>query len=266
MNEAEIKQELHELLFNFRDYYRPGLNQELAEQDHEYREIERKSELALMTLESIFPGHPEVTEAFLLGPSAETIEERLQELASRLPWPKGSKQGHWVSGATTPAACHKKVAEFMNNGLWPLTYVVRIFLDAKVLETGLILADLPGLRDINIARIRRVEQFLFKCNQVFVVANINRAVTDQSVKAQICARGSKLQNLRNVCVVCTHADVSWRLFHGYSPNSSQEIDLAASEKRWDKVTRLPATKAAKKEVNRARKENNAAALQLANIK
>ena len=224
MDEAEIEQELHELLFNFRDLYRPGLTEELEGRDQEYREIERKSDLALATLESIFPGKPEISKDYLLGLSVETIEQQLQVLARQLPWPEGSNRGRWSSGAKNPIACHAQVAEFMQNGLWPLTYVVRVFLDAKVLETGLVLADLPGLRDSNIARTRRVEQYLYRCDQVFVVANINRAVTDQSVKNQICARGSELQSHRNVCVVCTHADVSKslpRLVHGTSPHFSK---------------------------------------------
>ena len=48
--------------------------------------------------------------------------------------------------------------------------------------------------------------------------------------------------------------------------SLKEIDLAASEMRWKDVTKLRPTKAAKAAVSKARKANNAAEVQLADVR
>ncbi len=69
--------------------------------------------------------------------------------------------------------------------------------------------SIPGFRDINLARVRRAEQYLVQCDDVFVVANINRVVTDQSVKKFVQSSLYPKQGIsKNICVVCTHADVS----------------------------------------------------------
>lgn len=97
----------------------------------------------------------------------------------------------------------------MENGLWPLTNIVRIFLDAQVLKSGVILADLPGYRDINLARVKKAQQYLISCDEVFIVARINRAVTDQSVKESIRAQyRSDAERSKCIVIIFTHADVS----------------------------------------------------------
>ena len=125
MNEDEVKLELHELLFNYRDLYRPGLAQELEGSDQEYMQIERKSEVAFMTLESIFSTQVEITKEFLLSEPVEEVERKLNDLAARLPWPEGSSQGRWTAPASTASDCRLKVTDLMKNELWPLTYIVR---------------------------------------------------------------------------------------------------------------------------------------------
>ncbi len=131
-NPEEIKEQLHELLFSYRHIYTPGLQEELSESDDEYRNIERKSEVALSTLQSIFPDCPETGENHLRGTwggtSDKTFEEtesRLQSLAQDLRWPAGAENGRWLSTANDAAECHEQVAQFMENGLWPLTNIVR---------------------------------------------------------------------------------------------------------------------------------------------
>jgi hypothetical protein len=69
-----------------------------------------------------------------------------------------------------------------------------------------------GFRDVNLARVRKAEQYLLKCDEVFVVANINRVVTDESVKKSVentvCGRINRNLRVHNsVSIVCTHADV-----------------------------------------------------------
>lgn len=101
----------------------------------------------------------------------------------------------------------------------------RIYLSAQILKTGIILADLPGLtlpfhciyphidsdlgyHDINLARVRRAEQYLDHCDEVFVVAKIDRVITNPSVKDFLRSILSpNLKITRNVSIICTRADV-----------------------------------------------------------
>lgn len=90
-----------------------------------------------------------------------------------------------------------------------------IYLDSKVLETGLILADLPGLQDSNLARVKAAQNYLMRCSNVFIVTNISRAITDQSLKSSIYHILSKHAPLEweqsggkgfNLAVVCTRSE------------------------------------------------------------
>ena len=104
-----------------------------------------------------------------------------------------------------------------------------MYLDALVLEGGVILADLPGndkalcrsrnplltcftgFRDVNREREKRAEQYLLQCDEVFVVAPIARVVSNLGVDRFIreySKRRSTSAQSRNVVVICTHAEVS----------------------------------------------------------
>ena len=122
----EINEQIHELLFNFRELYREGVKGESA--DDIYQEIEKHSEIAFNTLQSIFPNKPETEIGHLKGiegATLEEIEDGLRRLAQGLQWPEGSVNGKWTSTAANAKECHDKVALFMENGLWPLTNIVR---------------------------------------------------------------------------------------------------------------------------------------------
>lgn len=167
-NKDEVDDQLQELLFSYRELYQPGLGKELEDNEQQYREIERKSEIAFLTLQSIFPDCPKITSEKLQGNgdgAFKRILDRLRRLAKKIEWPSGAADGKWTATAASSAECHEKVAYFMQNGLWPLTNVVRyayysnlrrwgmvysqdsssIYLSAQVLKSGIVLADLPGM-------------------------------------------------------------------------------------------------------------------------
>lgn len=61
-----------------------------------------------------------------------------------------------------------------------------------------------GLRDLNSARRIITERFLLECDEIFVVCNIGRAVTDAGVESVFeLARQARLSN---VGIVCTRSD------------------------------------------------------------
>jgi hypothetical protein len=56
---------------------------------------------------------------------------------------------------------------------WPFIQKVRVHLNAYILSKGLIIADLPGLRDLNSARKAVTERYVRQCHHIFVVAEID---------------------------------------------------------------------------------------------
>jgi len=106
----------------------------------------------------------------------------------------------------------------------------RIFIDAPILKMGLVIVDLPGrkkksmrsnieinsglgLLDVNLARVRATQEYLSRCDHIFLVANISRAITDQSLKSSLYAamdhyapqglESSSRKNLQ-IAIVCTN--------------------------------------------------------------
>ncbi|KAF9875594.1 hypothetical protein CkaCkLH20_06975 [Colletotrichum karsti] len=65
---------------------------------------------------------------------------------------------------------------------WPLVKVVRIFLKSKILSTGVVLVDLPGSQDTNIARAAVAAKYAKECTRLWIVAPITRAVNDKTAK------------------------------------------------------------------------------------
>lgn len=63
--------------------------------------------------------------------------------------------------------------------LWPLIQEVCIRVRSAVLETGIVLVDLPGVADSNAARSTIAQKYLRECNAVWIMAPIIRAVDDK---------------------------------------------------------------------------------------
>jgi hypothetical protein len=87
---------------------------------------------------------------------------------------------------------------------WPFIQKVRVYLKAYILSKGLVIADLPGLRDLNSARQAITERYIRQCHQIFVVAKIDRAITNESIK-QIFDLARRVE-LSKVDIVCTRSE------------------------------------------------------------
>ncbi|KAB8215397.1 hypothetical protein BDV33DRAFT_208397 [Aspergillus novoparasiticus] len=95
-------------------------------------------------------------------------------------------------------------------GLWPLIRVVRIYVKAKALSTGVVLVDLPGVFDSNAARVAVAEDYMKRCSAHWVVSPINRAVDDK-VAHDLLGQNFKMQMhmdcaFNNITFVCTKTD------------------------------------------------------------
>ncbi|KAL8357543.1 hypothetical protein RB598_002380 [Gaeumannomyces tritici] len=88
---------------------------------------------------------------------------------------------------------------------WPFIKRVNVFLKAHILKTGLVLVDLPGLRDSNPIRSKLAERYVRQCDEIFAVCEVGRAETDETVE-RIFRLGEQAR-LNNIGIVCTKTDV-----------------------------------------------------------
>jgi hypothetical protein len=109
----------------------------------------------------------------------------------------------------------------------------RVLTNAHVLSKGLVFADLPGrsftltnfllfittnslihcsiltslagLRDTNTARRNITERYILACDEVFAIADIGRAASNEGVKDVI--KLAQRAEVSNIGIICTKADV-----------------------------------------------------------
>ncbi|KAK3692105.1 hypothetical protein B0T22DRAFT_435429 [Podospora appendiculata] len=93
---------------------------------------------------------------------------------------------------------------------WPLIKVVRVFVRSPVLESGLVLVDLPRIHDSNAARSAVASKYIEIFSGLWVIAPITRAVDDKT--AQNLLGGSFRRQLQfdgmysSVTVICSKTD------------------------------------------------------------
>ncbi|KIH92852.1 hypothetical protein SPBR_02337 [Sporothrix brasiliensis 5110] len=187
LNSAGIKAHLQELLWNYRRIYRPDIDPE-ALGDAEYKRLEATSSTAWSTLQTAFRHERGFSSSFALNMddgSDERILEQLVTWAGRIEWPRGSDEGFWTTTALSVDECCDATRPFMEDKFWPFTNLIRIFLSARVLDSGIILADLPGLQDVNLARVRAAHEYVLQCDSILVVGRIARAISDQSLRSSL---------------------------------------------------------------------------------
>lgn len=88
---------------------------------------------------------------------------------------------------------------------------------------------LLGLEDTNLARIRITQDYLMKCDNIFLVAKISRAITDQSLKSSLYSVLSRHMHSESndtegqrrkdfsISVICTKTEVRTSFFVLFSP-------------------------------------------------
>ncbi|EEU37779.1 uncharacterized protein NECHADRAFT_102212 [Fusarium vanettenii 77-13-4] len=198
----ELREQLTGMLQSYRHYH---LHSDEME-DAERREKEDSANLARDTFRAMFRGQL-TDEAFLINrPEQDVLETLFQWAARGRPSAFVTKQ----SGLSQDA-CSKALMELASEppsrnqpAQWPYIRSTKVFLNAHILSRGLILVDLPGLRDLNSARKMITERYLLTCNEIFAICNIGRAVTDEGVHQVFeLARRARLSN---VGIVCTRSD------------------------------------------------------------
>ena len=165
---VEIEDMIKELVWNYRQLLLPDITSDGANAAGNARFV-RESEQAWSVLEAAFKHEGQFSKELLEDMSdgaLERIQNRIVSWTTDMTWPDGGSSGFWKSTATTAEECSEKTSVFMQDRYWPFTKIIRcvvmaavstgraclltrntsIYLDAQVLKTGLILADLPGRR------------------------------------------------------------------------------------------------------------------------
>lgn len=68
---------------------------------------------------------------------------------------------------------------------WPLIRQVNVRCSAPALSTGALLVDLPGVADANAARNNIAKDYMKKCDCIWILAPITRAVDDKTARGAL---------------------------------------------------------------------------------
>ncbi|KAF4998211.1 hypothetical protein FGRMN_3260 [Fusarium graminum] len=196
-------EELRDQLAKLLQAYRIELHE--AETPGERQEMEDNAKVARDTFRAMFRGR--LNEAFLVQNSYDEVLSQLTQWASEaMPSPLNTR---YIG--LSPQACSDTLmglssepASRESPAIWPYIRSLRVYLNAHILSRGLILVDLPGLRDLNTARRNITERYLIECNEILAICNIGRAATDEGVQ-EVFELASRAR-LSNVGIVCTRSD------------------------------------------------------------
>lgn len=198
----ELHEQLAELLRCYRDFHLQGESMD----DEARKDLEARANLATDTFQAMFRGSLE-DENWLLEKSQHVILEQFRSwMTSATGLQLPSRQV-----ATTSEQCSLLLMQLTSEvpdtrlpAAWPYIRKIKVFLKAHILSKGLVLVDLPGLRDLNSARRNITERYIRNCHEIFAVCNIGRATTDVGVKCVFdLARDARL---KHVGIVCTKSD------------------------------------------------------------
>src|SRR5436190_20108114 len=123
--------------------------------------------------------------ADLLGTTIKFSEEKASRFYQRLKAyvDSGNRRRNPKEVLKTPAdrkaTSHARPDQGNARMFWPLIRVVRLYIKAPVLSTGVVLVDLPGVQDSNVARANVASKYVEKCSAIWIVAPITRAVDDK---------------------------------------------------------------------------------------
>ncbi|XP_014552738.1 hypothetical protein COCVIDRAFT_109543 [Bipolaris victoriae FI3] len=211
----ELEYQLKDLVSAYRNIKEPHDTMEPGQQNkpdlQENKEaLVHKANLARQTFEAIFTRHlKEDPEALSREEFNVTVEKMMLWVRELLPESEDEE-----SFAALQECADRLVILTSGTGdsfsssqsgmRWPLIKSMKVYLRAVILSKGLILADVPGLRDSNPVRARITEQYIRQCDQIFAVLPIQRAADDKSLDNIF--KLAQDANLCKVDIVCTKSE------------------------------------------------------------
>ncbi|KAJ2991071.1 hypothetical protein NUW58_g2658 [Xylaria curta] len=197
----ELIPELEKLLRDYRHFH---LNGDLID-PHALVDSEKRARVANDTFQAMFP------DIFVSSDTLTNVTEP-EAISILRSWVYGFDQSTIREGhfGLDLQECSTLLMELTSDvssrraSIWPWIKKIKVYLNSHVLSKGLILVDLPGLRDLNSARRDITERYLLKCDDIFVVAVEGRVTTDEGVRSVI--ELVKKARLSNVGIICTKSD------------------------------------------------------------
>lgn len=194
-SEAELCEQLDELLRSYRAF-KSGVGGESKE----------KAELAMDTFKSMFHGKLE-DDGWVLEEDEGVVLDRFKTWATQArdlvsPGRQVAQTLQECSSLLMPLSSDP--VDPSQPPVWPYVRKIKVQLKAHILSKGLVLVDLPGLRDLNSARRNITQRYVVNCHEIIAVCNIKRAITDVGV--QTVFELAQQARLERVGIICTNAD------------------------------------------------------------
>ncbi|RDI82826.1 hypothetical protein Vi05172_g7111 [Venturia inaequalis] len=213
LTREEMINKISGALTDFRCLYLPE-NKNV--EDDSIREV---SEMGFDVLKSLFSHQSRFNKTFLRNMEEDgegKVQDELLSWFEEIAWPNGWDVDSriWRTTATSPTDYQAFMQQLHSSGLWIFTNIIRVYRDAQILKKGIVLVDVPGLRDTNSAKVKMTEDYVFKSQFLFVVVPIGRSITAETVRSSLTTSLSKNVSLGidrvakylNVGVICTHSD------------------------------------------------------------
>ncbi|KAI0865909.1 hypothetical protein F4860DRAFT_458178 [Xylaria cubensis] len=200
-SEAELLPQLENLLRDYRHFH---LNRDSLEA-HELADFEKRAKLASDTFHALFRGNFVEENTFIKDTefqASSMLQSWVRDFDQSMIQPEYSGLNLRQCSALLMELTSDTTSDTAT--IWPWVKKIKVLLNAHILSKGLILVDLPGLRDLNSARRNITERYLLKCDEIFVVAVEGRATTDEGVQSVI--ELAKKARLSNVGIICTRSD------------------------------------------------------------
>ncbi|KAM0324397.1 hypothetical protein ACHAQA_008179 [Verticillium albo-atrum] len=201
-SQDDIDNQVRDLLRAYRQFHRSRSS--TAEQP---ANLEEEARIATDTFKSMFRGQLRDLSC-LHEESEEDAQQRLHRLSTQ------ARPTHLERPFTcdTLDECSQLLENLSSERLaaqepavWPYIKKIRVHLRAHILNRGLILVDLPGLRDLNRARLRITQRYLVEdCDEILAVCHIGRATTDEGVVSIIDLATEA--RLTKIGIVCTNSE------------------------------------------------------------
>ncbi|QKX56123.1 uncharacterized protein TRUGW13939_03223 [Talaromyces rugulosus] len=204
----ELRRQFEQLLGAYRQHKFPE-SPTMSAADRE--DLGKNAALAQSTFRASFRNklddHPEVLDTLPFSDAIDTMMGWVEQVLPSL----GTQENSLRESFSDINQCSNRLTVLASETderdqaySWPLIRKLKVYLRSHILSRGLILADLPGLRDLNYARQNVTERYVRQCDLVFAIARIGRAKSDAGVKEvfQLARQAS----LPNIAVVCTQSD------------------------------------------------------------
>ena len=216
----EIEEVLARLL---RDYNAWNFQQQDDWSDDEKQELKQLSNTAFTTFRSLFCDKeefesPRAAEEYLetcfedqYGPRTtlarmsaycrELLEEKEADEDDHIEYLDGDTQEEFLAQLDPLVSSNSR---FDRPTLWPLVKKVRVGIEGPKILDYITLVDLPGLDDTNQVRANASYDMMRSCQSIWVVAKIDRAITEQMVDNLFTRFGKSYKMI----IICTGIDAN----------------------------------------------------------